>query len=207
MDLSNFETDIADMLETCESRTYFESIMGLILNKKAAKYLLILLIVLVSCTVDFHSKRWAESALKGKQTVTIVPGLLELGFVENRGMIFGILNRTMPESAKKILAGCRTIILILLTAFMWMHRNRRMLFHLPFILIWAGAMGNLIDPFVYGHVVDFIHLRAGGFLHWPFFFNLADAYITVGITILVTGGLLSEMKSKRSGSCENHSIP
>ena len=150
-----------------------------------AKYLLMLLLMIGCCSADYHSKRWAESHLKGKQTVTVIKGLLDFGFVENRGMVFGILNKTMPEAGKKILVCFRIVILIALTIFMCRYRSRRLLFHVPFILIWSGAIGNLVDPFLYGHVVDFIHLRLGGFLDWPFFFNLADAYGTVGIAILL----------------------
>jgi signal peptidase II len=153
--------------------------------KTAAKYLLILVFMVGGCSADFHSKKWAESTLKGRPPTTVVRGLLEFGFVENRGMIFGILNRTMPEAGKKILTGFRILILVLLTGFMLTYRSRGVLFHLPFVLIWAGALGNLIDPFVYGYVVDFIHLQAGSVLNWPFFFNLADAYVTIGIAFLL----------------------
>lgn len=150
-----------------------------------AKYLLILLLTIGCCAADFHSKHWAETNLQGKHAVIVVKGLLEFGFVENRGMIFGILNKTMPDTGEKILICFRIVLLTALTVFMWMFRSRRMLFHLPFILIWAGAIGNLIDPFIYRYVVDFIHLHLGGYLDWPFFFNLADAYVTIGIAILL----------------------
>lgn len=150
-----------------------------------AKYLLILILIIGGCNADYHSKRWAEHNLKGKQPTTVIKGLLEFGFVENRGMVFGILNKTMPGTGKRILVGLRILILILLTAFIWKYRGRGILFHLPFALILAGALGNLIDPFIYGYVVDFIHLSIGGFLDWPFFFNLADAYVTVGIGFLL----------------------
>jgi signal peptidase II len=152
-------------------------------QNNAIKYLLILLLMIAGCAADFQSKKWAESALKGKQPATAIKGLLEFGFVENRGMIFGILNKTMPDLGKKILTGFRVIIIILLSVFIWKYRRHRFLFHLPLALIWAGAIGNLIDPFIYGYVVDFIHLKVDGFLDWPFFFNLADAYVTVGIAL------------------------
>jgi signal peptidase II len=69
--------------------------------------------------------------------------------------------------------------------FIWINRNKSFLFLLPFLLFWAGAIGNLIDPFIYGYVVDFIHIRAGSLINWPFYFNLADAYITIAIPILL----------------------
>ena len=59
------------------------------------------------------------------------------------------------------------------------------MFLLPFLFFWIGALGNLIDPFKYGYVVDFIHIQAGDFLNWPFYFNLADAYITIGVFLIL----------------------
>lgn len=158
-------------------------------NNPAIKYLLMLLLIIGGCFADFHSKRWAESTLKGKQPATVIKGILELGFVENKGMVFGILNKTMPTTGKTVLVCFRMLILIVLTIFMVKYRNRRFLFHLPFLLIWAGALGNLIDPFIYGFVVDFIHIHLGNHLDWPFFFNLADAYLTVGIAIVLVFNL------------------
>ena len=57
-----------------------------------------------------------------------------------------------------------------------------------------GAVGNLIDTFAGGCVVDFIHIHAGTFLDWPFFFNLADAYVCVGAGFLVLTGIFNREK-------------
>ncbi|MCP4023214.1 MAG: signal peptidase II, partial [Desulfobacteraceae bacterium] len=50
-------------------------------------------------------------------------------------------------------------------------------------LIFGGAVGNLIDRFIYGKVVDFLDFYVGT-LHWPAF-NVADSAISVGMTILI----------------------
>lgn len=50
-------------------------------------------------------------------------------------------------------------------------------------LILGGALGNLIDRILLGHVVDFLDFHAAGF-HWPAF-NVADSAITIGAVILV----------------------
>ena len=52
------------------------------------------------------------------------------------------------------------------------------LIHNTGILILGGALGNLMDRIVYGHVIDFIDLRV-----WPVF-NIADSAITVGAVII-----------------------
>ncbi len=51
------------------------------------------------------------------------------------------------------------------------------------LLILGGALGNLTDRLVHGHVVDFLDLHYAGW-HWPIF-NLADSAITVGAVLLV----------------------
>jgi signal peptidase II len=50
-------------------------------------------------------------------------------------------------------------------------------------LIFGGAVGNLIDRFRYGHVVDFLDFYIGT-AHWPAF-NVADSAISVGMAILL----------------------
>jgi signal peptidase II len=50
-------------------------------------------------------------------------------------------------------------------------------------LILGGAIGNLIDRFAYGEVIDFLDFYWAMY-HWPAF-NIADSFITIGVTITV----------------------
>lgn len=50
-------------------------------------------------------------------------------------------------------------------------------------LILGGALGNVIDRLIYGHVIDFLDFHVGAW-HWPAF-NLADSAITVGAVLLI----------------------
>jgi signal peptidase II len=60
-----------------------------------------------------------------------------------------------------------------------------------FGLVAGGALGNVIDRFVHGYVVDFIAPR--GF----YIFNVADACITVGIVLVALGGGLFAPAARR----------
>ena len=154
------------------------------MKKTIIKYLVVALVMVSGLKADFYSKRWAEQNLKGVPGVTVIRGVLDFGFAENRGMVFGAFNGKMNPFVHAGLTGVRVVILIALTAFIFVKIKSPILFLFPFLLFWAGAAGNLIDPFLYGYVVDFIHIRLG-FLDWPYLFNLADAYITIGIAILI----------------------
>ena len=67
-------------------------------------------------------------------------------------------------------------------------------------LILGGALGNLWDRLVSGHVVDFLDIYVGSY-HWPAF-NLADSAIVVGAMLLVSEILFSKApaEEKVSGS-------
>ncbi len=60
-----------------------------------------------------------------------------------------------------------------------------------FALVFGGAIGNLIDRFRFGNVVDFLDIYLGNF-HWPAF-NVADSAITIGIFIFILHLLFRKM--------------
>lgn len=60
-------------------------------------------------------------------------------------------------------------------------------------LILGGAIGNLIDRVLYGHVIDFLDFHAAGW-HWPAF-NVADSAICIGAVIFVLDELRRVGKS------------
>ncbi len=104
-----------------------------------------------------------------------LPGLsFSLNTVVNTGMAWGLF----PEFSKLLLS-LRLCIVAALIAFLVM-RPARATFALWMIA--AGALGNIIDMFWYGCVIDFLHFR---FFGWSFpIFNLADSLITVGAAML-----------------------
>jgi signal peptidase II len=168
------------------------------MGRHLLKYLAILFIMLGGCNADYQSKSWARNHLKNKPTITVLKNFIDLGFAENRGMIFGILNGKMPKLARLAAAGVRLLILVALMLFIVICRRKPFLFILPFLFFWVGAGGNLIDPFMYGYVVDFIHIHAGNVLNWPFYFNVADASIMIGmILLLIRRGVLSKCEQKQ----------
>jgi signal peptidase II len=154
------------------------------------KFALIVLVLAAGLCADLFSKKWAKKNFKNKPPVVAVKGLVDFGFIENRGMVFGILNRgSHPHAVVSVVTWVRVAVCVAVSVYIGMHVQASLLLLLPFLFIWMGAVGNLIDSFTQGYVVDFIHIHAGTLLDWPFFFNLADAYVCVGAAILVLIGL------------------
>jgi signal peptidase II len=76
-------------------------------------------------------------------------------------------------------------VLISATLSFWLSRTARGEWRtaIPFALIIAGALGNLVDRIRFGYVIDFIQWYYGSF-YWPVF-NVADSCIVVGATTMV----------------------
>lgn len=65
----------------------------------------------------------------------------------------------------------------------WMRKEKDKWTRVGIALIIGGAVGNVIDRFLYGAVVDFVDLHAFGY-HWPAF-NVADSAICIGAFLIL----------------------
>ena len=75
------------------------------------------------------------------------------------------------------------IVAALVICYLLKRHGTQKMFCTALALILGGALGNVIDRLMYGHVVDFLDFHVGGW-HWPAF-NLADSAITIGAVLLV----------------------
>ena len=80
------------------------------------------------------------------------------------------------------------VLAVTLALVIWLRRVETRLLAAAIGLVIGGALGNVIDRFRYGAVVDFLDLHWDDF-HWPAF-NLADAAISVGVVVLLMDALL-----------------
>ncbi len=133
---------------------------------------------MLGLSLDQATKAGALSALTPGVPFSLAPGLdLTLGF--NRGVVFGLFASDTTAGRLLLIAVTGGIVLALLA---WAIRERRPVVRIALGLVVGGAVGNLVDRIRSGAVTDFIDVHLGG-LHWPAF-NLADAAICVGVTIL-----------------------
>jgi signal peptidase II len=106
-------------------------------------------------------------------------GRFRLSFSTNSGAIFGM---SMDSTFLLILA-CVVAVVIVWVYFRYLS-GRSKLLRIGLGLVLGGAVGNLIDRVRFGAVTDFIDVRLWGSYHWPSF-NIADASLTVGVSILI----------------------
>ncbi len=121
--------------------------------------------------------------------VVLVHGYLELRYAENCGAAFGVLDRG-PAWMRLALFGPAALAATFGLLWLFVTGYGGTLFAWSVPLIASGALGNLVDRFRLGYVIDFIrfHIREG--FVWPTF-NVADATITVGVALLLIEGFRS----------------
>lgn len=116
--------------------------------------------------------------------IVLLP-VLNLTFVRNTGVTFGLLNGFGGWS-HIALAGVALCVVVALGA--WLRRAESAWVAVSLGAITGGAIGNVIDRLRFGWVVDFIDAHIGAW-HW-YVFNVADAAIVCGVAALVLENLL-----------------
>ncbi len=140
--------------------------------------------------IDQATKRWAAAALKGSDAITVVPNFWDFVYVENRGALWGLGSEFSAHARLVIFRIFSALITLIVIGLLFVKTDNRR--HLAvYALIVAGAIGNLIDRFAYGYVIDFIDWRLGDLYHHPTF-NIADAAIVAAIGLVILDMILTK---------------
>jgi signal peptidase II len=143
-------------------------------------------ISVLAVVLDQISKQIVNAQLVLHHSVAIFPGF-NFTLVYNEGAAFSFLSNAGGWQRWAFTALSIVISIVLLA---WLkkldHSKRALAAGLAFIL--GGAIGNLIDRVIYGHVIDFIDVYYKNY-HWPAF-NLADSAIVLGAGLLILDMLL-----------------
>lgn len=147
----------------------------------------IFIVSLAVVVIDQITKLVVKYTLHYNQPVEIIGNFVRLTYIENPGMAFGL--RVANPTFLTIFASFASIII-----FIYIIRARHEKFFTRFALalILGGAIGNLIDRFLYGQVVDFIDIGIRQ-ARWPVF-NVADSAVSIGMIILVSVMLFDREK-------------
>ncbi len=115
-------------------------------------------------------------------SVTVIPGFFNLSHIRNKGAIFGMFNRSGARSLTLLLVLASIVALGFVVWYFLKTPSSRPWTRTALSFILAGAVGNQIDRFFRGSVVDFAEFHIGAFT-WPTF-NVADACISTGAVLL-----------------------
>jgi len=145
-----------------------------------------LLLAIVIIVFDQITKWIALFGLNLGENPITVTSFFNLVLVWNRGVSFGMFNNA-GAYGPLILSGIA--IAVVLGLLYWLRQAENKLTVMALGLVIGGALGNVIDRFRFGAVVDFLDFHIAGY-HWPAF-NVADAAICVGAVLLLLDGLLT----------------
>ncbi|MFZ4125164.1 MAG: signal peptidase II [Rickettsiales bacterium] len=148
-------------------------------NIPALRTMLILVtaIMLADQLVKFAMLEWVDVDARPAITVT---SWFKLVMVWNHGISFGMLSA--PETYVPYFLMVVALVISAILARLCLHSHRPMEW-VGYSLIMGGALGNVIDRIRFGAVADFFYFHMGD-LGWPAF-NIADAAICIGVTILL----------------------
>lgn len=134
--------------------------------------------VAVAIGLDQWIKYLVETRLEMHELVEIVP-FLALYRTYNTGIAFSMLD-SFGDTGLIVVSICVVVFVLYLAA---KTAPGQTLARIGFALIVGGALGNVIDRAIYGHVIDYVLFHTPV---WSFaVFNLADAFITVGAVAVV----------------------
>ncbi|TMJ48263.1 MAG: signal peptidase II [Alphaproteobacteria bacterium] len=152
---------------------------------------------LVTLVLDQASKLWLLYVfdIGHRGTVKVTP-FFDLVLAWNIGISFGWFQND-GQIAQIALMLVKAVAVIALA--IWMARSRTVLATVALGLIIGGAIGNAIDRFAYGAVIDFalFHVQIGGNTFNWYVFNLADVAIVAGVAALLYDSFLGYPPQKR----------
>jgi signal peptidase II len=160
------------------------------------KYRIIGVIFCLLLALDQASKLVIERSLPLHHAREVIPGFFHITHVRNSGAAFGLLAHIPGAAIVFVFVSLIAIALIL--AYIRQIKEGEVWTPVCLALILSGAVGNVIDRFRLGVVVDFLDLHYRGW-HWPAF-NVADACITMGVIALVLKVLSGKGTAAQGGA-------
>ncbi len=150
-----------------------------------------LILFTVVFTADRVTKVIVPHLMELHQSIPVIPNFFNFTYLRNTGGAFGILaGWDSPIRRGFFIVASVAAMALLVFLYRQAVSDSSPILRLSFILIGAGALGNLYDRAVTGEVVDFIDFYIGSW-HYPAF-NVADSAITVGAIILAYAYLRRE---------------
>ena len=147
-------------------------------TKKTKQCIFAVIATLLLIAVDQLTKHLAYQTLYRKSEKILIKGIFTLHYLENTGAAWGCFT-----GARVFFVAVALLFTVLVGyAFIKMPETKRFLYlRIVSVLLVAGALGNMIDRAVNGHVIDFLYFCL---INFPIF-NVADIYVTVGAAAFI----------------------
>ena len=146
------------------------------------KYLLLFCISNVLIILDQFTKSWITTHIPQGYSMEVIRNFFSLTHIRNPGVAFGLFAENGSEFKSLIFIIFSAIAIVAILVFFHQAPRHRRIVHVGLILVFSGAIGNLIDRILYHEVIDFLDFFYNGY-HWPAF-NVADSCITIGVGFL-----------------------
>ncbi len=159
-----------------------------------------LAVISIVCVVlDQLTKLLCVKNIALGDSITVIPGVLDLTYIQNRGAAFGSLT-----GARWVFMIASVVMIALITCYVI--SNRKTMSYpmvITLSLIVGGGIGNMIDRIALGYVIDFVDVKFLPF--WKWIFNVADSFVCVGAFLLVIIFIIEEYKTSK-GKKDNVNI-
>ncbi len=150
-------------------------------------------LILLLIGLDQLTKQLVHQNMALYDSIELLP-FFNLTYVRNSGAAFSFLSDAggWQRWFFTILA-----VVISTAIAVWMSRlpRQQIKLGLALSLVFAGAIGNLIDRSIYGYVIDFFHLYYQTW-HYPAF-NIADSAICIGAALIIWDSFSSDSEAKK----------
>lgn len=168
--------------------------------KVKRKWFFFAIVTLVCFAFDWLTKYWVVVSLYGRPPFRIAGRFIQFLVVYNKGALFGFdPRRYLPSFPLNLFFFIFSVLaIVVIVAYFKTLRDSDWAMKWGLMLIFPGALGNLVDRIVHPHlgVVNFIRVGISDTLYWPIF-NMADAYVTVGVVLIFLNFLHDELSRKQ----------
>jgi signal peptidase II len=145
--------------------------------------------------IDQATKLYIDRVMDLHTSITVIDKFFNITYMRNKGAAFSFLANFNYRIPFFILISVVAILVIL--SVVYRLRPEQKFAAVSLALIFAGALGNLIDRIRLGEVIDFLDAHWYEH-HWPAF-NVADSAICVGVFLLAIDMYLEEKRQKKQG--------
>jgi len=162
------------------------------LNKASnLKWLWLTLLFLI---LDQVTKHWVAGSMDLYQSINVLP-FFNITYVHNLGAAFSFL-ADQGGWQRWFFTAIAFIASIVFTVWLAKTPKNQQLLAVALAFMLSGALGNLIDRFFLGYVIDFLDFYVGS-SHWPAF-NVADSVIFIGAALMIIDSFVQDKKSKET---------